>query len=334
MELNLIWFILIAVFWTGYLVLEGFDFGVGMLLKPLARDSTERRVMINTIGPVWDGNEVWLIVAVGSMFAAFPDWYATMFSGFYLPTLAILLSLIIRGVAFEYRHKRDDARWQRNWERCIMIGSAVPAVLWGLIFANLVQGVPVGSDKNFTGDLTSLISPYTVLGGLVMAAIFLTHGAIFIALKTLGTLRIRARRYAVGIGAVALVGAVLFIVWTTVAYAKTPGTPLLGLLAVILLAASLAAVHSGREGWSFAGSAVCIAALTVMIFVTLFPNVVVSSLNPAWNLTIENAAATDYALGVMTVAGLVFTPIVIAYQAWTYWVFRRRIGTAQMPRSH
>lgn len=333
MELNVIWFGIIATLWIGYLVLEGFDFGVGMLLAKLARNRTERRVMINTIGPVWDGNEVWLLVAGGATFAAFPDWYATMFSGFYLPLLVILLALIIRGVAFEYRHKRDDPRWQDNWERCIIIGSFVPSVLWGVAFANLLQGVPIDAEKNFVGSLASLISPYTLLGGLLTCGVFLTHGAIFTALKTLGDLRLRARRYAVRIGLATAVVAVVFIAWTALAYSHTMLTWVFGGVTAIAFLAGLAAIAAGREGWAFLGTAVAILAFTCMVFATLFPNVMVSSLNPAWNLTIANSSSTPYTLQIMTIAAVIFTPIVIGYQAWTYWVFRRRLGTQHMPEA-
>ena len=193
MELTTVWFILIAVLWIGYFTLEGFDFGVGMLLPVLARDDTERRVMINTIGPVWDGNEVWVLVAGGATFAAFPEWYATLFSGFYLPLLLILVALIVRGLAFEYRHKRDEAHWTARWDLALIVGSFVPAVLWGVAFANIVHGVPIDADKEFTGNLFTLLNPFGLLGGLVTLTLFLTHGAMFVALKTDGEIRQRAR---------------------------------------------------------------------------------------------------------------------------------------------
>ena len=197
MELTTVWFVLIAVLWIGYFALEGFDFGVGMLLPVLARDDRERRVMINTIGPVWDGNEVWVLVAGGATFAAFPEWYATLFSGFYLPLLLILLALIVRGVAFEYRHKRPDAAWQAWWDRAIIVGSLVPAVLWGVAFANIARGVPIDADKEFTGNLLTLLNPFGLLGGVVTLLLFLTHGAMFLALKTDGEIRYRARALSV-----------------------------------------------------------------------------------------------------------------------------------------
>src|SRR5215510_11246963 len=198
MELTTVWFVLIAVLWTGYLVLEGFDFGVGMLLGILPRGDRrekerERRVMINTIGPVWDGNEVWLLTAGGATFAAFPEWYATLFSGFYLPLLLILLALIVRGLAFEYRHQRPEAAWHSWWDRAIIVGSFVPAFLWGVAFANIVRGVPIDETKTFTGTIFTLLNPVGLLGGLVTLFLFLTHGAMFLALKTDGDIRHRAR---------------------------------------------------------------------------------------------------------------------------------------------
>ena len=212
MELTTVWFALIAVLWVGYFCLEGFDFGVGMLLPVLARNETERRVMINTIGPVWDGNEVWVLVAGGATFAAFPEWYATLFSGFYLPLLLILVALIVRGLSFEYRHKREDDGWKGRWDLAIIWGSFVPAVLWGVAFANIVAGVPIDADKEFTGTLLTLLNPFGLLGGLVTLTLFATHGAMFVALKTDGDIRHRARDLAVRIGAVAAVLAVVFLI--------------------------------------------------------------------------------------------------------------------------
>src|SRR6187399_2088915 len=200
MDLALVWFLLLAVLWTGYLVLEGFDFGVAMLMPFAGRTNTERRVLINTIGPVWDGNEVWLLTAGGATFAAFPEWYATLFSGFYLPLLLILLALIVRGLAFEYRHQRPEASWHSWWDRAIVVGSYVPAFLWGVAFANIVRGVPIDENKEFTGSLFTLLNPFALLGGVVTLLLFLTHGAMFLALKTDGDIRVRARGVAVASG--------------------------------------------------------------------------------------------------------------------------------------
>ncbi|MQS05242.1 cytochrome d ubiquinol oxidase subunit II, partial [Streptomyces alkaliterrae] len=245
MQLPEIWFVLIAVLWTGYFFLEGFDFGVGVLTRGLARDRQERRVLINTIGPVWDGNEVWLLSAAGATFAAFPDWYATLFSGFYLPLLVILLSLIVRGVAFEYRAKRPEENWQRNWERAIFWSSLIPAFLWGVVFANIVRGVPIGPDKEFVGNLLDLFGPHALLGGVLTLTLFTFHGAVFTALKTVGEIRLRARRAAAGLGLAALASAAAFLGWTQLD--RGDGASLVALLvAAGALVAALVANARGR----------------------------------------------------------------------------------------
>ncbi|MEU5417673.1 cytochrome d ubiquinol oxidase subunit II [Streptomyces sp. NPDC001407] len=330
MHLHDFWFLLIAVLWTGYFFLEGFDFGIGVLTKILAKDRTERRVLINTIGPVWDGNEVWLITAAGATFAAFPDWYATLFSGFYLPFLAILVCLIVRGVAFEYRHKRTGERWQRNWEHAIFWCSLLPAFLWGLTFANIVRGVPIGSDKNFNGTLLDLFGPYALLGGVLTLVLFTFHGAVFAALKTAGAIRHRARSYATVFGMTAGVLAVAFLGWTQAESGN--GRSLAALIvAVVALGMALVMNHAGREGWSFAFSGVTVAAVFALVFLALFPDVMPSSVNPAWSLTAAEAASSPYTLKIMTWVAVPMTPLIIGYQAWTYWVFRKRIGTQHIP---
>jgi cytochrome d ubiquinol oxidase subunit II len=326
MHLHDVWFVIIAVLWTGYFFLEGFDFGVGVLTRLLARDRTERRVLINTIGPVWDGNEVWLITAGAATFAAFPEWYATLFSGFYLPLLVILVCLIVRGVAFEYRAKRDDERWQRNWEHAIFWTSLVPAILWGVAFANIVRGVKIDADKEYVGGLWDLLNGYALLGGLVTLALFTFHGAVFVSLKTVGPIRERARATATRVGLVTAVLAVVFLVWTQVHTGN--GRSLVALIvAVAALVAALGANLAGREGWSFGLSGVTIAAVVAMFFLALFPDVMPSSLNSDWNLTVSNASATPYTLRIMTWCAAVALPLVLLYQGWTYWVFRKRIGT-------
>ncbi|MCX6407575.1 MAG: cytochrome d ubiquinol oxidase subunit II [Propionibacteriales bacterium] len=330
MELTTVWFVLIAVLWIGYLVLEGFDFGVGMLTAVLARDEKERRVLLNTIGPVWDGNEVWLIVAGGATFAAFPEWYATLFSGFYLPLFVILVALILRIVALEYRSKRPAMVWKRRCDVGILIGSVVPAVLWGVALANLVRGVPIDADKEFVGSVVDLLNPYALLGGLVTLSVFLVHGAVFVGLKTVGDIRERARVLALRVGVVAAVLATVFVVWT----AGRDGDAVVwaaGAVAVACFAVGLAAASARREGWAFVGTALSIAAVVVMLFTALFPDVMVSSLDPAWSLTTTNAASTPYTLTIMTWVAAAFTPLVVGYQAWSYWVFRRRIGTHHIP---
>lgn len=330
MALTDVWFLLIAVLWTGYLVLEGFDFGVGMLLPVVGRTDKDRRVAINTIGPVWDGNEVWLLVAGGATFAAFPEWYASLFSGFYLALLLILVALIVRGVAFEFRGKIDDPRWRRNWDRAIVAGSAVPALLWGVAFGNIVAGVPLDADHEFTGNLLTLLNPYALLGGLATLVVFAFHGALFLALKTTGDVRSRARSLARRLGAAAVIAGGSFLVWTQLVHGAT-WTWVPVLVAAAGLLAALAANARGREGWAFAGTAVAIAAVVVTLFGSLYPDVLPSSTDPANSLTVTNAASTPYTLTIMTWVAVVFTPIVLAYQAWTFWVFRRRIAPTDIP---
>ncbi|MCI4066614.1 cytochrome d ubiquinol oxidase subunit II [Micromonospora sp. R77] len=331
MELTTVWFLLVAVLFTGYFILEGFDFGVGMLLPVLGRDDRERRVLINTIGPVWDGNEVWLITAGGAMFAAFPEWYATLFSGFYLPLLLILLALIARGVAFEYRHKRPEASWKRRWDTAIFVGSLLPAILWGVAFANILRGVPLTADHEYAGGLADLLHPYALLGGVTTAALFLTHGAVFIALKTTGDIRERAGALAVRLGVGTAVVAVAFLAWTLTIRSSTAAV-VLAVGAALALVGGLAAARVRREGWAFTGTAVAIALAVATLFAALFPNVMPSTLDAAGTLTATNAASTPYTLKIMTWVAVVFTPIVLAYQGWTYWVFRKRIGVLNIPQ--
>ena len=332
MELTTVWFVLIAVLWIGYFCLEGFDFGVGMLLPVLARDDRERRTMINTIGPVWDGNEVWVLTAGGATFAAFPEWYATLFSGFYLPLLVILLALIVRGLAFEYRHHRASAAWHAGWDRAIFFGSLLPAFLWGVAFANIVRGVPIDADKEYTGNLLTLLNPFALLGGLVTLLLFLTHGAMFLGLKTDGDIRHRARRLSVRLGLGAAVVAVAFLLWTQVDNGNV-GSAVLFAVAALALVGGVGAAYAGREGWAFTGTFATIALAVAGLFVALFPDVLPSTTSPDLSLTTTNAAATDYTLTLMTWVAAVFTPIVLGYQAWTYWVFRRRIAVHHIPES-
>jgi len=332
MELTTVWFILIAVLWVGYFTLEGFDFGVGMLLPVLARDDRERRTMINTIGPVWDGNEVWLLTAGGATFAAFPEWYATLFSGFYLPLLLILVALIVRGLAFEYRHQRPEAAWHSWWDRAIIVGSYVPAFLWGVAFANIVRGVPIDETKDFTGTIFTLLNPIGLLGGLVTLFLFLTHGAMFVALKTDGDIRHRARALSVKLGLVAAMLAVGFLVWAQV-HTGNAGSAVFFVVAALALVGGITTAYAGREGWGFIGTFVCIGLAVAGLFVALFPDVMPSSTDPAFSLTTTNAAATTYTLKVMTVVAAIFTPIVLCYQAWTYWIFRKRISVHHIPEA-
>ncbi|MFF3323243.1 cytochrome d ubiquinol oxidase subunit II [Streptomyces sp. NPDC002889] len=333
MELHDVWFVLIAVLWIGYFFLEGFDFGVGVLTKLLARDRSERRVLINTIGPVWDGNEVWLLTAGGATFAAFPEWYATLFSGFYLPLLSILVCLIVRGVAFEYRHKRSEERWQTNWEHAIFWTSLLPALLWGVAFGNIVRGVKIDENKEYVGSFFDLLNPYALLGGLVTLTLFTFHGAVFAALKTVGDIRTRARALALKLGLLTAVVALGFLLWTQIS--RGDGTSLIAMIvAVAALVGAVVAIKAGREGWSFALSGVTIAAAVAMLFLTLFPNVMPSSLNDAWSLTVTNASSSPYTLKIMTWCAGIAAPLVMLYQGWTYWVFRKRIGTQHIADAH
>jgi cytochrome d ubiquinol oxidase subunit II len=333
MELTTVWFILIAVLWIGYFTLEGFDFGVGMLLPILADDDRERRVLINTIGPVWDGNEVWLLVAGGATFAAFPNWYATLFSGFYLPLLLILLALIVRGVAFEYRAKRHREEWRGAWDIAIVVGSFVPAFLWGVAFANILRGVPIDADMEYTGGFFNLLNPYALLGGATTLLLFLTHGAMYVALKTDGPIRVRARSLALRVGLAAAVVAVVFLLWTQVDTGNI-GSAVFFVLAAASLVAGLLAVLQAREGWAFIGTFASIGLAVAGLFIALFPDVMPSSTDAAFSLTTTNASSTHYTLAVMTVVAVLITPFVLAYQAWTYWVFRKRISVHHIPEEH
>ncbi|HEV7625410.1 MAG TPA: cytochrome d ubiquinol oxidase subunit II, partial [Streptomyces sp.] len=326
MQLHDVWFALIAVLWTGYFFLEGFDFGIGVLTRLLARDRAERRVLINTIGPVWDGNEVWLLSAAGATFAAFPDWYATLFSGFYLPLLLILVCLIVRGVAFEYRAKRPEISWQNRWEAALFVTSVLPAFLWGVAFANITRGVPIDADKNYVGTTLDLLGPHALLGGLVTLTLFTFHGAVFTALKTTGDIRVRARRLATVLGLASTALTALFLTLIQLHTGDAASLPALTIALLALLLAVSANV-AGREGWAFGLSGVTVAATVATLFLALFPDVMTSSLNPGWSLTAEGAASSPYTLKIMTWCAGFATPLVLLYQGWTYWVFRKRIGT-------
>jgi cytochrome d ubiquinol oxidase subunit II len=330
MHLHDVWFVLIAVLWIGYFFLEGFDFGVGILTRVLARDDRERRVLINTIGPVWDGNEVWLITAGGATFAAFPDWYATLFSGFYLPLLLILVCLIIRGVAFEYRAKRDDAQWKRNWDHAIFWCSLLPAFLWGVAFGNIVHGTKIDAHMEYVGNVWDLLNVYSILGGVVTLTLFTFHGAVFTTLKTNGDIRDRARAFALRVGVVTALAALAFLIWTQV-HQGDNWTFAAMVVAVLALVGAIGMNQLRRDGWAFLLSGLTVVAAVAMLFLSLFPDVMPSSLNPAWSLTVSNASASSYTLGIMTWLAGIMTPVVLAYQGWTYWVFRRRIGVQNIP---
>jgi len=335
MDLNTLWFLLIAVLWIGYFFLEGFDFGVGILLPFLGKDDLDRRVLVNTIGPMWDANEVWLVVAGAATFAAFPEWYATLFSGFYLPLFLILVALIFRGVAFEYRGKGKRPEWRAWWDRAIFFGSALPALLWGVAFANLVRGVKIdviGGYHEYTGNLLDLLNPYALFAGVTTLALFTLHGAVFLTLKTEGEIRERARRAA---GMLTLPAAGLglgFLIWTwmNVAAVDVDGTDAAaGILSVAIVLTAIAVVLAVRrrlEGRAFLATGLMVVMVTLALFLYLYPEVMPTRLAGGEALDIYNAAATPKTLRVLTVVALVFLPLVLAYQGWTYWVFRKRIS--------
>ncbi|MEV7692597.1 cytochrome d ubiquinol oxidase subunit II [Microbacterium sp. NPDC089189] len=338
MDLPYIWFFIVGILFVGYFVLDGFDFGVGMSLPFLGKDDIGRRQIINTIGPVWDLNETWVIVAGACLFAAFPEWYATLFSGFYLALLLILLALIVRGVSFEYRHQRDSLRWKKGFDTMIVVGSAVPAFLWGVAVANIVQGVPLDADHEFTGSLLTLLNPYGLLGGLTTLLLFFTHGVYFVALKTDGQVRKDARALAAKSGLLTVVVAAAFLVWTVLnaAGAAAPALILVivcAALAALLLVASLLANATDREGWAFGFGAATVAFAVLALWLALFPNVMPSSTDPAGTLTIENASSTDYTLTIMTWAAVIFLPLVLLYQGWTYWIFRKRVTRSRIEKA-
>ncbi len=336
MSFQTTWFLLIAVLWVGYFILEGFDFGVGMLQRFVSRNEADRRAVLTTLGPVWDGNEVWLLVAGGATFAAFPEWYATLFSGFYLPLFLILVSLIVRGVAFEYRSKYGKAQWRLRWDLAIFITSAIPALLWGVAFANIVRGVPIeraeSGSLEYVGGFFNLLNPYALLGGVVTLTVFLTHGAVFLSLKTTGTIRDRSHEIAKVSGLVAAVAAVTFLVWTNLMLPEMNAVVLgLSIAVALLWVAGIFANLKRREGWAFIFSAATIATFVSTLFFALYPRVMPSSLGSQFDLTITNASSTDYTLKVMTFVAVIMTPLVLVYQGWTYWVFRKRVSASQIP---
>lgn len=328
MDLAVLWFILITILFIGFFFLEGFDYGVGMLLPFIGKNDTERRILINTIGPVWDGNEVWMITAGGALFAAFPHVYATMFSGFYLPLFLLLLALIGRGVAFEFRSKDESRLWRSFWDWAIFFGSAVPAFLWGVVVTNLIQGIKINEEMIYAGTFLDLLTPYTLLGGGLFVLVFLFHGAMFLTLKTEAYLILRARNAAVKAGVVAVAA---YIVYTVLTYTNTdlfnsaPAVVFLLLTGVFFLAA-YACAWLKKYAFGFIFSSIAIVSITVAVFAGLFPRLMVSSLQAEWSLTIYNAASTPYTLSIMTVAALCFIPVVLIYQGWTYWIFRKRVS--------
>ena len=357
MTLSVLWFILIAVLWIGYLTLEGFGFGVGMIYKFVAKDERERRALLGTIGPHWDGNEVWLLTAGGATFAAFPEWYGTLFSGAYLVLFLILLALIVRVCAIEWRGKINSDTWRARWDWAHTISAWLPAILWGAAFANLVQGmqievvevasrkvVPVsealaaqsagtlipGASHEITGGFWSLITPFTLLGGLVTCSLFLTHGALFAALKTAGDLSKRCSALALKLGVVSTVLTALWALWAQLAYSASPASWIGLVLAALFLVASLYLNLRGRQGLAFATHFGAIAFAVVFIFLAITPDIMRSAINPAYSLTISQGASADVTLMIMTAAAVVFVPVVLVYTIWSYKVFAKRINAEKI----
>jgi cytochrome d ubiquinol oxidase subunit II len=330
MSFQVFWFIAIAVLWTGFFVLEGFDFGVGILRGVVGKTDDERRVAINTIGPLWDGNEVWLIVAAASMFAAFPAWYATMFSGFYVPLVLLLVALIARGVSFEFRGKRDSDRWRRNWDRLSTAGSLLAPFLIGVALANLLHGVPIDANQEFTGSFLDLLNPYSLFAGLTLVLLCMLHGSTFLGLRTDGIVRERAKKVAGRSSIVAGVALLVFVTWTQLMLDRGAIPDFLPAGAVLATFAVSWLVREDRDGWAFAMTAFAIAATVATFFLDLYPRVMISSTKAANSLTIQNASSSAYSLKLMTIVMLVFLPLVLVYQGWTYYVFRRRVTTADL----
>lgn len=332
MDLNILWFILITVLFVGFFFLEGFDFGVGILLPFLGKNDTERRIIINTIGPHWDGNEVWLITAGGAIFAAFPNWYATLFSGFFLALFLVLAAVIVRGVAFEFRSSDQSPRWRATWDWLIFIGSFLSALLWGVAATNLLKGVPINSQMQYAGTFFDLLSLYTIVGGLTTLFVFLFHGSLFLSLKTTGRIKEHALKAAQTTGLIAipivLVAAGLTYFETDLFRNLGAGITLLGSGVVLIIANVL--LRARKAGWAFIANGLTILLFTAALFWGLFPRVMVSSLNMSWSLTIYNASSSPYTLKIMTIIALTMVPIVLLYQGWTYWVFRKRVTEKEL----
>jgi cytochrome d ubiquinol oxidase subunit II len=331
MQLHTIWFVIIVIFWIGFFVLEGFDFGVGALHMWVGKDETGRRVAINTIGPWWDGNEVWLIVAGAAMFAAFPGWYATMFSALYLALVLLLVALFGRGMSFEYRGKSEGGRWRNSWSWALTIGSILIPLLVGVALGDLLHGLPINAQHNYTGNFFDLLTGYGLMTGVALVTLCLLHGATFLGLRTTGDVRDRAHSTARMLGPIALVVVIAWVIWTLVVIGGgtlPEPTQIFGLIAVIF-----AWVLAGNsDGWAFMASGFAIAAAIGQMFISLYPRVMVSSTNAAFSLTVNNSSAGHYGLVVMTVVAVLFLPIVLLYQGWSFYVFRRRVSAPEAER--
>jgi cytochrome d ubiquinol oxidase subunit II len=333
MTLVQLWFLLIAVLWTGFFVLEGFDFGVGMLHEVVGRDEPGRRAAINTIGPLWDGNEVWLVVAGAAMFAAFPGWYATMFSGFYLALVLLLAALMARGISFEYRGKRDTAAWRRTFSGLMTIGSLLAPLLIGIALGDLLHGLPVNAHQEYTGSFWTLLQPFGIFTGITLVVLCVVHGATFIALKTSGDLSARAARLARVTALPAAVVLLCFVIWTHAIAGKGVLPNPVEIAGVLAMLAAAWVIGDERQGWGFAATTVAVALTILSIFSELYPRVMVSSTSPAYNLTIHNTASAAYSLKVMAIVVAIFLPVVLAYTAWSYYVFRRRLSVKDFQAS-
>jgi cytochrome d ubiquinol oxidase subunit II len=331
MGLEEVWFVVIAVLWSGYFLLEGFDFGVGILLPVLPRDEHERGLMFQSIGPVWDGNEVWLVVAAGATFAAFPAWYATLFSGFYVALLLILVLLIVRVVSFEWRERHDGARWRAAWLWANTIGSIGASFLWGVALANFVEGVPLDSSHVFTGGIVDLFSLYTVTAGLAVVAMFALHGGTYLTLRMTGDFQRRASAIARRLAIPAAVLGIGIVAWTVLVAHDNNDRALLptavpAVLTAAVLILALVFTRTGKGGWAFATTGLAAIGFIATIFTGLYPRVLVSSPTFDNSLTISNSATGHYALQVISVAAAIFTPLILVYQGWTYYVLRTRLG--------
>lgn len=327
MELNTLWFIIIAVLFMGFFFLEGFDYGAMILLPILGKSDEDRRMMISAIGPFWDGNEVWLLTAGGAMFAAFPNWYASMFSGFYLALLIILAALIFRVVAFEFRSKIDNDFWRGGWDVALILGSLLPAILFGVALANLLEGVPIDGTMEYVGRFVDLLSPFTLIAGITTLSFFLFHGAIFLAMKTSGDLAKRAKKLAFTLGLASTFMWAFLLVVSIATVNKNIGlfSSILSIMTILILGGSLYSLWKEKLGTAFIANGLAIVTAVGALFAGLFPFVMVSSIDPAFSLTIAKASSSPYTLKIMTIVALTLVPIVIAYQAWSYWVFRKRV---------
>jgi cytochrome d ubiquinol oxidase subunit II len=330
LSLHTLWFVVIVFFWTGFFVLEGFDFGVGMLHVVVGRTSEERAQALESIGPFWDGNEVWLIVAGAAMFAAFPGWYATMFSSLYLALLLVLAALMARGVGLEFQSRLKDPRWRRAWTSATVVGSALVPLLIGVGLGDLLHGLPINSSHEFTGNFFDLLTPYGLWTGVTLLLLSLLHGATFLMFKTTGEVRQRSAAAASVLVWPAALAMLAFVIWTRAIAGPHFPSPLIALAAIAILAAPYL-ISTQHAGWAFATSAAGMATAVVSIFVALYPNVMVSSTNAANNLTVSNSSSAKYALTVMTVVAVLFVPLVLLYQGWSYHVFRARVGRGKAP---